>query len=371
MYYVDDFQALNNKTMAASVHSINHDISNNRLPAIYGHFLVDLMRSRGLSEQDVLANTGLSMAQLAEHDRQISGAQHSMILANALRLSQDPGIAYEIGLASQLTKHGFIGFGLMSCANVGEALTLSQRYLSARVPLFHVDIRQEDQQVVVELRAAKPLGDLYQAIFDMVLVELCCIFGRLIHGGNTPSSWLSEIWVPYAEPSHYRRYQDRLPRFRFNQSSPQIRFPVTLLDIPIASANPVTAQIAIEQCEQEMAQLVRGETSLSEQASELLQRHRGKYPDLNTLAQILHMSERTLKRHLQAEGQSYQRLLDATRYKHACDLLRNATLSVDAVAQSLGYQDPANFTRAFRKWSGLSPRDWRRQNAATTKNGLN
>ena len=362
---MDDFQALNKKMVAANVHSPNSDVTINRLPAIYGHFLVDLMRSRGLSEHDVLANTGLTMAQLAEHDRHISSGQHALILGNALRLSQDPGIAYEIGLASQLTKHGFIGFGLMSCATVRDALSLSQRFLSARVPLFHPDIRQEDDQIVVEMQATKPLGDLYQAIYDMVLVELCCLFGRLIHGGNTPSSWLSEIWVPYPEPSHYARYKDRLPRFRFNQVSPQIRFPVTLLDTPIASANPVTAQIAIAQCEQEMAQMVRGEMSISMQVSDILQRHRGQYPDLNTLAQILYMSERTLKRRLQAEDQSYQRLLDATRYQQACDLLRNNTLSVEAIAQALAYQDPTNFTRAFRKWSGLSPRDWRSEHDQT------
>lgn len=353
--------------MIANVHSSSNDQGSNRLPAIYGHFLVDLMRGRGLREQDVLANTGLTLAQLAEHDRYISGQQHAMILSNALRVSQDPSISYEIGLASQLTKHGFIGFGLMSCATLGDALALGQRYLSARVPLFHTNIRQEGDHVVVELQATKPLGDLYEAIFNMALVELCCLFGRLIHGGSTPSGWQSEIWVPYAEPSYYARYKGRLPRFRFNQTSPQIRVPISLLDTPIASANPATVQIAIAQCEQEMALMVNRGTTLSVQVSELFQRHRDQYPDLNTLAQILHMSERTLKRRLQAEGQSYQRLLDATRYQHACDLLHNINLSVEAVAQSLGYQDPANFTRAFRKWSGLSPRDWRRD----ISNGLN
>ena len=347
--------------------SVSNDLSSNRLPAIYGHFLVDLMRGRGLCEQDVLASTRLTLAQLAEHDRYISGEQHALILSNALRVSQDPSIAYEIGLASQITKHGFIGFGLMSCATVGDALALSQRYLSARVPLFHTNIHQEGGHMVVELQATRPLGSLYEAIFNMVLVELCCLFGRIIHGGSTPSGWQSEIWVPYAEPSYYARYKERLPRFHFNQSSPQIRFPISLLDTPIASANPATAQIAIAQCEQEMAKMVRSELTLSVQVSELFQRHRYQYPDLNTLAQILHMSERTLKRRLQAEGQSYQRLLDAARYQHACDLLHNISLSIEAIAQSLGYQDPANFTRAFRKWSGLSPRDWRRD----FSNGLN
>ncbi len=347
--------------MVNKLHNTGSDISSNNLPAIYGHFLVGFMRTRGLSEADVLAGTGLTLTQLTEQDRRISGMQYALMLANALRLSQDPGIAYDIGLESQLTKHGFVGFGLMSCATVHEALALSQRYLSARVPLFRSEIRQEGDQIVVEMHATQSLGDLYQPTFDMVLVELCCLFGRLIHGGNTPSSWFSEIWVPYPEPAHYARYQARLPRFRFNQNSPQIRFPISLLDTPIASANPVAAQIAIAQCEQEIAQMNQETIAISTQVRDVLLRNRGHYPDLAKLAQLLHLSERTLKRRLQAESQSYQRLLDEVRYQQACQLLSNPNLSIDAAAQALGYQDPANFTRAFRKWSGHSPRDWRRQ----------
>jgi len=84
-----------------------------------------------------------------------------------------------------------------------------------------------------------------------------------------------------------------------------------------------------------------------------------RYPEVADMAQQLHLSERTLKRRLQAEGTSYQQLLDQVRQRDAMKLLGNPALPIAQVAEAVGYADPANFARAFAKWTGLSPRDWR------------
>lgn len=341
------------------MHSPRPDTQDDSLPAEYGRFVVDLLVARGLSADDLLVGTGLLPAQLAEPGQHITRRQYALLLANALRLSGDPGIAYELGLNSQLTRHGFVGFGLMSCATVGEALAVCRRYLSARVPLFHHRVDTEGDQVVVTLESTQPLGPLREFTYDLTLTELCCLFGRLIHGGDTPASWRSEIWVPYPEPVHYARYRDRLPPFRFNQALPQIRFPADLLTQPIRTANPVAARLALDQCEQELA--ARPATSLLQRARQQLARQRGHYADLGTLAQNLNVSTRTLKRRLQDAGSSYQKLLDEVRLAQAENLLRQPDLAIEAIAATLGFQDPANFTRAFKRWTGQTPRAWRQR----------
>jgi AraC-like DNA-binding protein len=73
------------------------------------------------------------------------------------------------------------------------------------------------------------------------------------------------------------------------------------------------------------------------------------------VARGLGMSERTLKRKLAEQGTSYSELLDRERHSQAVELLRGAA-SIDDVAERLGYSDAANFTRAFRRWTGRSPR---------------
>ncbi|HEX5277091.1 MAG TPA: helix-turn-helix transcriptional regulator, partial [Fluviicoccus sp.] len=69
---------------------------------------------------------------------------------------------------------------------------------------------------------------------------------------------------------------------------------------------------------------------------------------------------------LQQHGTTFQALLDESRRRDAMRLLANSGLSVEQVAVRLGYSDPANFTRAFRKWSGVTPRQYREQSRQGT-----
>ena len=92
-----------------------------------------------------------------------------------------------------------------------------------------------------------------------------------------------------------------------------------------------------------------------ESARELVLQDNG-YPDLARVAAALCVSTRTLKRRLQRHGTSFMLLLEECRRRDAQHLLSHSTLSVQAIAARLGYQNPANFSRAFSRWTGESPR---------------
>jgi len=80
---------------------------------------------------------------------------------------------------------------------------------------------------------------------------------------------------------------------------------------------------------------------------------------LTELAEREHVSSRTLIRKLRDEGLTYQQLLDRVREDLACWWLLHTDLSVEAIADRLGYQDTSNFSRTFRRWVGMTPRDFR------------
>ena len=71
------------------------------------------------------------------------------------------------------------------------------------------------------------------------------------------------------------------------------------------------------------------------------------------------VSERTLKRRLQEEEASFQQLVDQVRLERAQDLLRSTGMNLSQIADALGYADAANFTRAFKRWTGASPSHYR------------
>jgi len=84
-------------------------------------------------------------------------------------------------------------------------------------------------------------------------------------------------------------------------------------------------------------------------------------PSSSELAKQLHMSEQTLRRKLSAEGMSYQRLKDELRYSLANKWLSNRHLNIADISSFLGYSEPRVFSRAYRQWSGINPKDYRAQ----------
>ncbi|MNE81766.1 HTH-type transcriptional regulator AppY [compost metagenome] len=78
------------------------------------------------------------------------------------------------------------------------------------------------------------------------------------------------------------------------------------------------------------------------------------------MADLLHMSDRTLKRQLAAESTSFSTIVDEVRYRHATSLLSRTDYSLEQIADELGYSDVANFSRDFKRWSGRSPSNWRK-----------
>jgi AraC-like DNA-binding protein len=87
------------------------------------------------------------------------------------------------------------------------------------------------------------------------------------------------------------------------------------------------------------------------------------YPDIHLVAGMVRISVRTLQRRLQDEGLTFARVVAKARFDEAQRMLEDPARKVIDVALDLGYSDPAHFTRAFERWTGLAPREFRRLRA--------
>ena len=81
---------------------------------------------------------------------------------------------------------------------------------------------------------------------------------------------------------------------------------------------------------------------------------------LGLTAAIIGASARTLQRRLAERGLSFSRVLQGVRFRNAQELLRDPRLPLTEIAKRLGYTDPANFIRAFKRWTGVGPSEFRR-----------
>jgi len=220
--------------------------------------------------------------------------------------------------------------------------------------LFALQMHEEDDVAVIEIVENYPMGLMRQFALENILVGLARA-GNFISGAGWDSG---EIWFDFPEPPYYAAWKDRLPPMRFSRGANQLRFPRAALENRLIMSDPVAAKLAVEQCERELA-LLDETDDIPMRVRAVLSPGPGGYPDLDNVASRLFMSSRTLKRRLQQHGQTFQHLLDEVRRRDAIRLLGNAGLTLEQIAYRLGYADPANFTRAFRKWTGEAPSRYR------------
>lgn len=329
------------------------DLHKPSIPVAYAHLILTVAESLGVPRATLLAGVNLAPGLLDTADGRLSMLQANQLLYRGLRLTGNPAFGYEIGLHSSLTTHGFVGYGLLSYPTLRAAAEFGGRFLALRLPNLNLRVHVDGEQGVIEVSETLMLGAVRQCMFDLFLVGLWRMVPVLATREADAQKQI-ELWFDYPEPEYAALYRERLPRMRFATGANQLRFPVAFLDLPLNTADPLTARLVTQQCEQELIQLgYRGD--IAAQVRALLAAPRDGYPDLETAAARLHVSGRTLKRRLQERGLGFQLLLDEARRRDAMRLLADASLTVEQIALQLGYSDPANFTRAFRKWVGVSP----------------
>ena len=173
---------------------------------------------------------------------------------------------------------------------------------------------------------------------------------------------LIEIRFAYSKPEYAEEYK---PIFNcpilFDAEETQIRFDSSYLTRPLPCANTLTKKIYEKDCRQTLEQLIML-TTTTELAKSALQFKDKELLTRSQLARCLNMSDQTLKRRLAAEGVSYKSLVKDIRQKKACDLLQSTELTMEEIANKVGYRDVANFYRAFKSWTGLTPRSCRGKN---------
>lgn len=336
--------------------------------AIYPLAMLQLAEERGISAERMLRNSGLTVDALRQPSARITPHQQAAISINLLTETADPGVGLALGLRSNITKTGLMGFGMMSCATFGDIARLGVRYLKTRVPYFDLSLTVEGDTAVVQARAAVPLGPLHQFGFDHFMAEVYAICHAFTNPPDAGQAYdTTEIWFDSPQHDYYAQYASRLPRLRFNMPFNQFRFSAHLLDVAIPTANPISAQMAFEQCEREMA-LLGYTQSVADRVRALLASTAGQYPTLETAAQRLHLSSRTLKRRLAEQNTTFGDLLEEVRKRDTLQLLINTNRSIEDIALQVGYADPSNFRRAFRRWTGESPTDYRARQQAANKN---
>ena len=327
------------------------------VPGIYVLLLCDVLRRFGHDDSRMLAELGISRSGLLSPDSRIPVLLAHSAARRAIALTGDQGLGPAFAAALKVTLHGSLGMMALSSPTIGAALEAAGRYLVLRAPFLSMTHRIEGERVHVRFAARAELADLHDFIMETMLLGLAHMAEQLL-GAPLQNA---DIRLPGPPPGWYQRGRIRLPvPIRYGGAEHELVVPLAVLEAAPQLADPAVAALAREQCEQEFSQLFREVNRVSDRVRSLLAActDGSDLPDLDGMAARLHMSARTLKRRLQDEQTQWRQLLDAELARRACDWLRQPGTSISEVAFRLGYQDVSNFSRAFRRWTGMTPKTW-------------
>jgi AraC-like DNA-binding protein len=317
--------------------------------------LITFMKAQGFSSEQVLANTQLN-DQILQQNTRISPMQYHTVVENSLTLSRDPllGIKHSQGL--DIASHGFIGFAAMAAVNLDQALSLAIRYARTRTLLADIRFHKEDDSAVVQINRLASMPSTFPFVVENIIFSFIGVARFLINPKDQMSAVVKLNYAPQAPLSEYERLLG-VPVL-FNQPHNQVCFPEYLLDVSVSTANAMSRSLAESECEKLLTQLDQGQDLVVQIRNKLDKMN--AFPTLPIMAKAINSSPRTLNRQLAQLNTTYQHILDGVRREKAIDLLSHSKINIEHIAIRLGYNDPSNFGRAFRRWFGKSPRAFRK-----------
>ncbi len=306
----------------------------------------------------IAANNGVSLVALQDANALVTAEQYRGLLNDAQKYYQGTDLGLSLGLQRSITTFDQFAYLLISSATLREATNAGLKYqnYSGRFSgkLVVTSFSEIQSEGCYQIDAKPELGDLRLLAIEDILTNIVTTC-RWVLGQGLP---ITRLRCNYSPPPHAERYQEifQCP-VEFDSPVTQLFFDATILDQPLPQSSPQSAALYKKLCEEKSIE--RNQGDIAWRLWQIIVEDPAQPPSLKSAAEQLHCSSRTLSRKLSAQGWQYQQLIDQVREIHARRYLSDPTLSITRIGQRLGYANSSSFHRAFKKWSGLSPRAFR------------
>lgn len=317
-------------------------------------FYLARMNARGFPPDQVLAGTELRPEDVQRVFRG-TPAQYRSIIGNMLRLTGDPFLGIAVGAEFRISDFGVLGYAVLSSSTLRQSRGVMAKYYTLNEHIIRPEVTIDERRWRIEISETFPLGRLLPfAVEEYVSRAMALAVALTSHPFPVKS-----LHLAYPAPADLTAYRRRFDcPMLFGQPRTVVHFDVACLDDPISLANEEVFRVCERQC-QLTAHRIAASSSLAARIRDTLIGAPGEFPGMDAMARKLHMTPRTLRRHLLRESVTYQRVLDETRQDLALQYLEYTSLTPKEIAFLLGYSDVSNFRRAFRSWTGRRISDYR------------
>jgi AraC-like DNA-binding protein len=314
------------------------------------------VRDRNLNADELLATVGLSPSLLQVPQARVS-AKHYGALWRTIAVTLDDEFFGQDSRRMKAGSFAMLCHSVLSCKTLGQALERSLRFYAVILDDISGACARDAKEARVTLH--ERVAGASQRVFAHELLLM------LIYG---VSCWLVGRRIPilraefsYAEPAHSAEYRLMYcADLSFNRPNTAISFEASYLDLPVVQNEGSLKEFLRTAPESILLKYKNGSSLTARVRRRLRQFPPSDVPDFEGLAGELNITPATMRRRLHEEGASYQSIKDELRRDLAISYLSHSSRSVMDIAMELGFSERSAFHRAFRKWTGASPGEFRR-----------
>lgn len=328
----------------------------NTISPIYARLILRELEQRAIDPALLFTGTSLSRDELLRGgDIRFPDFLHILQIGD--RLLGDGQLGFLLGRKMHVFAMGPVGAGMAVAPCLRDGLQLLESFTRLHASYIDIDSRSTMRGLTVSILYEQDTGYVERLHTETAVLLLQQYIETLV--GEPVSDVCYRFAMP--EPDDIQDYANALHgQIVFDANANEVDISQRWLDLP----SPYYHAELWQQGQISLARSLKEQSKnegapFTQHITTLLRTSEAPFPDLSEVAYGLHVSVRTLNRHLKAENTSFRQLKSQALASRAKLYLRDSNQSVEAIAEALGYQDAANFRRAFRKCEGCSPIEYR------------
>ena len=268
-----------------------------------------------------------------------------------------PGFGVRVGQQMKIDDYGVLGLSWRTCSTVGEIFERSDRYFKLLSNTFMWQIEEQGELSHIRLnREAHRRG--LELSTEASLSATVVVLQAITETNIRPT----QVSFKHGAPSDLSSFETAFQcPVLFDQPHYSITYKTEDLNMRTAKADASINQFLIERVSEETNGLKIAGSKLAFDVEELIKDALPSgIPSIHQIAEHVGMSNRTLTRRLSEAGVSYRDIIQKTQETVAKDLLKNTSRSIAEIAFETGFSEQSAFNRAFKRWTGLAPIEFRK-----------
>jgi AraC-like DNA-binding protein len=317
-------------------------------------FALSAFEALGLDADTILARVGLSRERVADPHGRVPLDVTFRWWDAAVEVSGDPALGLRVGSKLSVGAFGTFEYLIRNSESFSQALERANEFMRLIDDSSVLEL-QRDGNVAV-LRYACKSGQGHAPAVVHAFFAMMVAFVR----AEWPAIRFSMVRFAHAAPTDPAVFARHFGcPVRFDEPYNEITFPAAALARGPKGADGALARVLEEHARHLLSQIPDEDPLLQSARSELLKLIDAGKPSHGALAKALRMSERTLRRRLEAAGTSYNAVLDGLRSDLARRYVMDTREGFESIAQRLAFGDASTFFRAFKRWTGMTPAQFR------------